>query len=641
MVMLDEPPATLSLEEHASNPRFKFFKSPIFIGVLIFFLLLIWFIGYSSYLGYQAYQSGLKTYGVAQGIATAITARNLQDAQSKLTDTKNALIETQDLFGKLSYLSPLPFLGNYYKDGTHAFAAGLKSLDAGELVLSSLAPYADVLGFAGGEGLPEFTSTEDRIIFIATTVEKLAPEMDNINQKLGEVSSELSLINPKNYPEKIGDKEVRAKLVTLQSTVAGMVTSLSSFQPMVKLLPDLLGNPEARKYMLLFQNNAELRPTGGFLTAYATLKVTKGKIEPGVSEDIYTLDSSFKQKVPAPDPIKKYLPLVYTWNLRDMNLSPDFKLSMDTFTKYAKTASEMPEVDAIIAIDTEVPVRLLKVLGPIGVPGFGGKFSAENDPRCNCPQVIYELENIITKPTYEIRVGRKSILGPLMNSMLANIMGSPKSKWPEFFNIFADSIREKHLMMYFYDSNKQNAVEVLQAAGRITTYEGDYLHINDTNFAGAKSNLFVENEVNQEVSIGEGGAVTKKITLTYRNPAPGSNCNLEAGQLCLNGTLRDWIRVYVPKGSVLKDVKGSEVDVTTSEDLGKTVFEGFFTLTPQSVKKLEFSYVTPAGTVSGDNYKLLIQKQGGTQTVKHTISVNGKKAINYSINSDQEIVLPK
>jgi hypothetical protein len=403
-----------------------------------------------------------------------------------------------------------------------------------------------------------------------------------------------------------------------------------------------LGNPEPRRYLLLFQNDAELRPTGGFLTAYATLTILRGKITPGISEDIYTLDNGFKEKVPAPDPIKKYLPLVYNWNLRDMNLSPDFKVSMDTFTKYMEKSSVAPEYDAIIAIDTEVPVRILKVLGPIGVGGYGGKFSAENDPRCNCPQVIYELENIITRPTYEIREGRKSILGPLMNSMLANMMGSPKAKWAEFFNIFVESIEQKHLLMYFKDENKQLAAEALGAAGRISSYDaGDYLHINDSNFAGAKSNLFVESEVTQEISLNDDGSATKKLTLTYKNPQKGDNCNLEAGQLCLNGLLRSWTRLYVPKGSILKSGRGFEADMETTEDLGYTVLEGFFTLAPQSVKKLEIEYTIPAGTIKGNDYKMLIQNQPGTDPVKHTITLNGAKPKTYQIDSDQEITIAR
>ncbi|MFZ2199641.1 MAG: DUF4012 domain-containing protein [Microgenomates group bacterium] len=573
---------------------------------------------------------------------TAFEARDLALAESELGETKSALAAAKKTFGAAMPLRLIPGIGLYLKDVSHIFAAGEKGTEIGDLVIGAIKPYAEIMGFTGTQTADLGLATaEDRIIFVATTVEKLAPQMDQISGKLKEVSSEFQSINENRYPKSIGGKKIREKIVTLKTTVAGAAESLGQFQPIVKLLPDLLGNPEPKKYLIMFQNDAELRPTGGFLTAYATMSILKGKITPGISEDIYTLDAGFKKKVPAPDPIKKYLPLVYNWNLRDMNLSPDFKDSMDTFTTHMRDSSVAPEFDALIAIDTEVPVRILKVLGPIGVPGYGGKFSAEIDPRCDCPQVIYELENIITRPTYEIREGRKSILGPLMNSMLANMMGSPKAKWAEFFNIFTESIKEKHLLMYFKDANKQNAVEVLGAAGRINDYVGDYLHINDTNFAGAKSNMFVTQEVDQVVSVGTDGSLTKKLTLTYKNPRAGDNCNLEAGKLCLNGLLRDWQRIYVPKGSVLKSAKGYELDMMTTEDLGKTVFEGFFTLSPQSVKKLEVEYTVPAGVVTGSNYNLLIQKQPGTKPIKTTITLGNAKPKVYTLDSDQEIIITK
>jgi type II secretory pathway pseudopilin PulG len=637
--MVEEVETKISLEEVNAPPKRPFFKSPIFLISLGLAILLLLALGVTGYLGYQVTGKASQAYASAKAIAQALEERNLENAQDNLSETKIQLEETSLAYQKLGIYRYIPLLSNYFQDGERVLKAGQYGLDTVELSLEALAPYSDVLGFSGGENLPDFESAEDRIIFIAETVEKLAPDMDKIGAQLALIETELKNINPRRYPEKIGDQEVRSLIVSTTETVSALASSITSFQPLVAILPDLLGNPEPRRYMLLFQNNAELRPTGGFMTAYATMTVTKGKIEPGVSQDIYTLDASFREKVPAPEPIKKYLPLVYNWNLRDMNLSPDFKVSMDTFTSYAKKAPAMPEVDGIIALDTEVPVRLLEILGPIGVPGYGGKFSAENDPRCNCPQVIYELENIITRPTYEVREGRKSILGPLMNSMLANIMGSPKSQWPEFFNVFIESIKEKRLLMYFYDADKQNAVEVLQAAGRVVDYpEGDYLMINNTNFAGAKSNLFVESEVEQNISFQE-DKIIRKIVLTYRNPAPGDNCNLEAGQLCLNGLLRDWTRIYVPLGSKLISFKGTEVDPIVTEDLGKTVFEGFFTLSPQSVKKLEIEYEVPL--TSKDEYRLLIQKQPGIGAVPHTITLNGKKPALYEVNSDLEIVLPR
>lgn len=614
-------------------------------GWLIALLLIVLILGgvgtWLALIAKSTYAEVANTNQHAQAIMTAFESRDLAKAESELAATKASLAIAKEKYSGVGPLKFVPLLGSYLKDGDRVFRSAELGTEIGDMIISAIKPYADIMGFSGTDSVDlQLATAEDRIIFVASTVEKLAPQMDQISGKLKEMSTEFEAINENRYPKSIGGKEIRSNITTLKSTVAGAAESLGQFQPIVKLLPDLLGNPDSKKYLIMFQNDAELRPTGGFLTAYATMTITKGKIEPGVSEDIYTLDAGFKRKVPAPDPIKKYLPLVYNWNLRDMNLSPDFKNSMDTFTGYMKESSVAPEFDALIAIDTEVPVRILKVLGPIGVPGYGGKFTADNDPRCDCPQVIYELENIITRPTYEIREGRKSILGPLMNSMLANMMGSPKAKWAEFFNIFTDSIKEKHLLMYFKDPNKQNAVEVLGAAGRINDYKGDYLHISDTNFAGAKSNMFVTQEVEHTISVADDGSITKKLVLTYKNPRPGDNCNLEAGMLCLNGILRDWQRIYVPKGAVLKSAMGYELDMTTTEDLGKTVFEGFFTLAPQSVKKLEVEYTIPAGYVDGD-YKVLIQKQPGTKDIKTTMTLGSTKGKVYTLDSDMEIILPR
>ncbi|GAB4027472.1 MAG: hypothetical protein Fur0011_5640 [Candidatus Microgenomates bacterium] len=632
-----------SLVEPKTSKAKPFYKRPWFIVLIVFILILTTLFGYLGFVAYRTYAKIGAVESHGRSTVTAFQARDLQTAKAELDNTKNALNEANKSYQAVKPLMSFPILGAYLKDGDRVFIAGKLGVEVAELVIKAIEPYAELMGFTGAiSSDPALTTAEDRIIFVAETVEKLAPEMDNISAKLKMVDETISEIDENRYPKTISGMAVRENITQAKAVVSGLADSLSNFQPIVKLLPDLLGNPNPRKYLLLFQNDAELRATGGFLTAYATLTITKGKIEPGISEDIYTLDNGFKKKVPAPDPIKKYLPLVYNWNLRDMNLSPDFKVSMDTFTTYMRESTVAPEYDAIIAIDTEVPVRILRVLGPIGVPGFGGQFSAENDPRCNCPQVIYELENIITKPTYEIREGRKSILGPLMNSMLANMMGSPKAKWAEFFNIFTESIEQKHLLMYFKDENKQMAAEALGAAGRITAYtEGDYLHINDSNFAGAKSNLFVESEVTQEITMGSDGSATKKLTLTYKNPRKGDNCNLEAGQLCLNGLLRSWTRVYVPKGSKLKSGRGFESDMETTEDLGYTVLEGFFTLAPQSVKKLEIEYTIPAGTLKDNDYRLLIQNQPGTDPVKHTITVNGAKPKVVTVDSDQEIIITR
>ncbi|MBU1256422.1 hypothetical protein KKA49_01940, partial [Patescibacteria group bacterium] len=179
---------------------------------------------------------------------------------------------------------------------------------------------------------------------------------------------------------------------------------------------------------------------------------------------------------------------------------------------------------------------------------------------------------------------------------------------------------EKHMLLYFIDEDTQKIAEDFNSAGRIKDFEGDYLHVNDSNFGGAKTDMYITRSVEQEIEA-TAGKVVKTVTLNYNNPHPGSNCNLEAGQLCLNGVYKDWVRIYVPLGSELISVVGSEDESVTGEELDKTYFTAYFTMRPESSSKLVFKYQLP--NLNTDSYQLLIQKQPGKPAIKHHIIYNG------------------
>ncbi len=573
----------------------------------------------------------------ASAALVSLQSQDLDSAKSHLKETKVQIETTQGKYKFLSWTKIIPLVRGYYLDGEHALTAAGYAALAGDELIEAIRPYSDLLGFKSSDtaATPPAQSVEDRLVFIVQTLDAIAPQLDGITQKLKLAKDEIDAINPKRYPKQVAGKQIRSKVLDLQNAFDSSYKVLSEARPFIKILPELLGQEAEKTYMLLFQNDAEIRPTGGFMTAYAYLKISKGKITPLDSNDIYELDNRFNKSIPAPDPIKKYLD-ESVWHLRNMNLSPDFKLSMDTFYEHYKSISGVRNIDGIIAIDTQVPVKLLEILGPVGVGGWGN-FSAENDKRCDCPQVIYALEEISDRPTNILgRTDRKAVLGPLMHSIMANAMGSPKAKWPQLLNVGLESIKQKHTLFYFLKEETQKHAEEFNSAGRIVNFEGDYLHVNDTNFGGAKSNMFVTEEVEQEYEIDADGTVTKTVTLVYSNPFPASNCNLEAGLLCLNGTLRDWVRLYVPKGSQMIEVVGSEVTAAATEDLGKTVIEAFFTMRPQSSNKLVFKYKLPLK--AGEFNSLLIQKQPGKLNAKYTLTYDGQPQTK-EIDSDTEIRL--
>ena len=585
----------------------------------------------------KVYKSAKVTYADAQAASYALKIQNVTLASDTLAKTKIDLTQTQSDLHAMFYLSFIPIANWYYSDADHLTNAGEHGLNAATILVDSIKPYADVLGLKG-QGSFVGGTAQQRIETAVKTIGKITPKIDDISNELNIVKTEIDQVNVGHYPEFLVGKKIRTTLDSLKSLTDESVSLISSSKPLIKILPQVLGDPNEKKYLMLFQNDKELRPTGGFITAYSIFRVDSGVIHIDTSSDIYSLDATISNKPVAPSPILKYLANVPVLNLRDNNLSPDFKVSMDSFYKMYQTAGGASPVNGIIAIDTHALVSAMQILGDMTVDGT--TFTTKTDPRCDCPQVIYQLEAITDQPLGIINPNRKGIIGDLMYAIMTKAFSSsPKKYWGPLFQTMLSEMNQKHVLFYMNDAQAQAGFEGLNAAGRIMPFTGDYFHLNEANFGGAKSNLFVSEALTQDYSVGSDGTITKTVTVDYKNPFPPSDCNLARGNLCLNAVLRDWFRVYVPKGSELVSSQGSEVKMTSYEDLGKTVFEGFLTVRPEGASKLTVTYKLPFKLASNSTLPLLIQKQGGTADDSYTITTSNRTLQQFNLSSDKVLNL--
>lgn len=603
-------------------------KVAIALGVVVGLLLLM------SIPAYATYQSGLKTYREAKLIGDAVKKQNLEVASTQIAKTKKSLAETKKNFAYLLPLKIVPLVSWYYSDAEHLLNAADHGLDSANIVADSLKPYADVLGLKG-EGTFTAGTGEDRIRTAVMATGKITPRIDEIATSLDEVQKEIDQVQPWHYPSFIFGN-VKKQLTALREGTDQASVFVNDARPLVKKLPSLLGEKEPKKYLILFQNDKELRPTGGFLTGYAIFNVDKGVIHPDKNEDIYDLDNTIPNKGPAHPALRKYLN-VGVKHLRDTNTSPDFITSMKDFRDMYETSPKATDVDGIIAIDTHFLVSVIKILDD-QITVDGTTFTTKQDPRCDCPQVIYELENNISRPVNYIKTDRKSLLGDLLNALLVKALSSsPKIYWGPLFQSVIANTQSKHMMFYLYDTNAQQGIAALNAAGTINEFDGDYLHVNESNFSGAKVNIFMQEAVTQNYEKKD-GKILKTVTINYKNPYPASDCSLERAGLCLNSTYKDWIRIYVPEGSKLIDDSGSQVKMTMYKELGKTVFEGLVSVRPQGVATFTVTYELPDSLSDKSTLPLLIQKQGGQpNTFPYTISVDGKEKESFPLKTDKEV----
>ena len=625
----------------AQKKKFRIKPKYIIISSILLFLILIFTIPSLLFLNKVK-----RVYANLQPVIATNDFGDIEGLKTNLNITKDSVMELKSSYTLIAWMKFVPFIGTYVSDLGHGLNASVKVVEAGEITFVTLDPLLEELGFKkSGETESAEKSAQERIDFVVNSIPEILPKTDEITKKISEAEAELSKIDPDKYPENFRGINVREKLRKVLDLFEQVSAYVSESKPLLESAPYLLGMDSDRTYLVLFQNDKELRPTGGFLTAYSVMKVSKAKFEPVSSDDIYNLDSKYKPTLPAPQAIVDLIkgPYILSQNirLRDMNYSPDFKVAMDLFTTESEKVG-MDGIDGIIAVDTGLLVNLLDALGQIGVPGFGN-FSTKIEPKCNCPQVIYELESfadvegpiiwdpvtgkIILRPPNSDN--RKKIIGPLMNSILANAFAQPKEKIPGLLDAIFKSVVEKHVLFYLYDDKAQAAVEDFGIAGRMEGYQGDYLHISDSNLGGRKSNLYVKQEVQQEIGITKEGLIEKTVTITYKNP--------EKYDGWLNSVLPNWVRVYVPEGSKLVSVEGLEKEYDTAAELNKTVFSGYFKLRPEGVSKVTFKYTLPFKKGTGD-YKMFIQKQPGTDAPLYTV-ITPKTEEEFLLNADKEIRL--
>lgn len=605
-------------------------KLAILLGLLIVFGL----IGY-----FLIFQPIMKVK--AKGTVVVASAKELKDAFSKndielLTKKADKLSSDYDDFQNeaksLYWASFIP----HVRDAKNGIKAGEHIINAMQESVKAIAPYADLIGFKKGEESFVEKSSEDRLQTAILTLDKVMGKIDIVSDEIEKAEELIDTIDPNRYPKKIGKTVVREQIENGKNQFVGMASLFVDAKPLLKDMPEIFGANGEKTYLILFQNDKERRATGGFLTAYAIFRINEGKITIQRSEDIYSLDNSIAVHPPAPEEILMYHKGVSQFYIRDSNLSPD----VPTFIKgdftdlYEKSGGEQ-NYDGVVFIDSKVLIDMLTIFGDTEAGGV--MFSAEIDERCDCPQVLYKLFDMIDRPVPYIREDRKGILGDLMYALFYKAIGfSPSKYWGTLAQQMFKNLQEKHILLYFVDSKLEKSVVSLGYGGTIKPYKGDYLHINNVNFAGAKSNMFVNETITSETKT-NGGKITREVIVEYKNPFPHSDCSLERGGLCLNATLRNWVRLYVPKGSKLVDFKGSIKETRTYDELGKTVFEGFLTVAPEGKSKISVKYTLPS-SIKKEDYKLFIQKQAGIEDQKLTVSVDGKTLLKDEIfNVDKEI----
>ncbi len=203
--------------------------------------------------------SGQETYQAAK-------SQDLVATEEKLINTQTVLKQTYQSYKRLALYKWLPVLGAYYKDGDYMFQAATAEIEGAKVILDAVVPYADVLGLKG-KGTFTGGTAEDRIIKIVQTLNEITPKLVAVKKNLDFAKEQTDKIDANRYPVSIQGKKVRENIVKVKDLVSSAAIAVNDAGPVLEVLPKILGYPTPYKYLLIMQNDGELRATGGFMTA--------------------------------------------------------------------------------------------------------------------------------------------------------------------------------------------------------------------------------------------------------------------------------------------------------------------------------------------------------------------------------------
>ncbi|MDD4289919.1 MAG: DUF4012 domain-containing protein [Patescibacteria group bacterium] len=427
---------------------------------------------------------------------------------------------------------------------------------------------------------------------------------------------------------------VNLKNSKLSESIEFISNALKFLEPFNEHIYDMFGKNGEKKYLLLFQNNTELRPTGGFIGTYGILTIQDTKIKNLFIDDIYHLDSASigKLKNKVPEAITKYLETP-EWYMRDCNFEPDFPSSMnDCINLYKLESQDNTKIDGVIAI---TPSVVGEILGVIGIQTIEGViFEKENftDDLQKAVELYYK-ERAITS------WDRKDIIKSLANSMLSELKNRSLSDYSKILNIIDSHLKTKDIILYSTNPKIQNILVKNNWAGEIKNINSDYLMIVDSNLASYKSDQFLERIIKYSIEKIENDYIAT-VEITYKHN----------GTFSWNSTrYRTYTRILVPRGSWLLETKGS-MDTDRSDKPGttdikdlynKTIFGTFISTEPKTSNTLTFKYRLAENIkdqINNKSYKLFIQKQAGVKNVNYKLNILNFKS-NFDLNNDKEIVI--
>ncbi|HEY9289370.1 MAG TPA: DUF4012 domain-containing protein [Candidatus Dormibacteraeota bacterium] len=491
------------------------------------------------------------------------------------------------IFGALPFASTQLGAARRLTDmGIHASRAGVVGGDALATALSEQPTSGSGVSGPGQKVMAIFQALDPKLATITSELDAMVADRTAIPSS--------GLVPP--LAKAVSEFDSKVKVKTLRDAVAALKAD-------ERPLKSLLGLDGPRTYLVLQQDPAELRATGGFIGTVGFLSFDHGKMSPYQSLDVYDIDGAdhygkllgprgSPKHVDPPAPMEQTFRLI-SWQLRDSNWSPDFP-SAARQAEFFLNLETGKKVDGVIAIDPYFISRILAVTGPVKVPQTGDTVTAQN---------FFDMSTLRVNVESGTGPG-KQFLSYASQAIFARLLSTSPKEWLAMAQALQSACESRSLQAYFHDDQVTQFVQNHSCDGQVQHPNGDSLFVVLTNLNGTKDDYWMNRRSELSVKVLPNGIVRHSLTVHYDGLTPHPPLTGSWGYT-------GWLRIYVPPTATL--ISGTGVQFDTTKELGRRVFEGWLYVQFGASKDVTLVYDVPSNAIgaTGGHFDLTWQKQAG------------------------------
>ena len=576
-------------------------------------------------------QSGQQHLQVARSLSSGesivLTYDKLKALENELaaaeTDFRGARADLWPFDSMSGALAWMPGVGPELRAAPPLLDLAISASAAGRLTCEGLEPLAKL----ASQGTLKVVSPEgfDQRILTALTAGQ---------SKFQEAQAELEKVRQQR--QSLSESDLPPRF----SGYLSQVDSLAQLEPVLRaaaagpeLLTNLLGLDQPRSYLILAQNSAELRATGGFIGGVWLISLDQGRVTRLEFLDSAAVDDPSKPGILPPEPLFKYM-RAGVWLFRDANWSPHFPTAARVAEDFYRMGRGV-SVDGVIAIDEAGVRSVVKALGPIYVQGLAEPVTEDN--------VQDKLEYGLFPGPEDGIPGtsrpRKLFMKALGEALVDKLMnGQSASDMARLLAAVQRELAQRHLVLYLHQETARQLLAENGWDGALDHAEGDYLMAVDSNMGYNKVNSAIERAIEYQVYL-DTNQPRGIATVTYRNLSTEevaecvqqvthttyekwkSGCYWNYLRLLVPGDSKLTRATYIPlpRGSLLSWMAKSTSTNEPTEgppEGGRQVYANFFVVAPGESRSLTFEYDLPKQVLTSNaqvwRYGLVVQKQPGT-----------------------------